>query len=255
MKPIGHTASLTTSVGVLWEIERLALNVSASSSRTRISDLYTKLGANLDYSGVFALSPDHGIGYSILTAGPQASPDRYPLHDAVGTAFVTAAEHGAAANAASNFVGTFADHSTKGTNLTLTVDEDRPGLGLESMFVDGVEWRAKLWGASEEVEAMIGAANITVRLYPRNHPSPYSRSSSSDGTAASKQISFRAVPQILPPGPRSAAEGGQGLFNNGCGSWQSVGFFPIDEFVFDIVDGRLESVTSIGAERQMKRVD
>ena len=255
MKPTGHTASLTKSVGVLWEIERLPLNVSASSSLTRICDLYTKLGGNHQYSGVFALSPDHGIGYSVLTAGPQARSDRYPLRDAVGTAFVTAAEHGAAENAASNLVGTFADRSAEGTNLTLTVEEDRPGLGLESMFVDGVEWRAKLWGLGEKEEAAVRAANITVRLYPTNPASLSSWSSSGDGTAASKQISMRAVPQTLPPGPRSAAEGGQGLFDNGCGIWQTTGFFPIDEFVFDIVDGRLESVTSIGAERQMRRVD
>lgn len=44
MKPRGHTSSLVFSLGAPWEINRLALNVSADSTAYRISDLYTKAG-------------------------------------------------------------------------------------------------------------------------------------------------------------------------------------------------------------------
>lgn len=85
--------------------------MSPKSSRTRVSDLYTKLGGNPQYTAVFALSPDHGLGYSILLAGPTSSTDRIPLRDIVGTVFVTAAEHAAVENAERNFAGTFVDTS------------------------------------------------------------------------------------------------------------------------------------------------
>ncbi|KAI9692033.1 MAG: hypothetical protein M1820_009608 [Bogoriella megaspora] len=255
MKPRGHTAALTTSVGAPWEIERLALPVSPNSTQTRISDLYTKLGGNTGYSAVFALSPDHGIGFSILLAGPKSIADRIPLRDTVGKAFVTAAEHAALENAAKNLAGTFADASSAGTNLTLTVDKDRPGLGLKDLFVDNVDWRVGILNYGLPEPAGEGAS---LRLYPTNSD-PAPRAFSTCGGEKSEKISFRVYGagglELEPLQPPAAVEGGSGLFNDGYTAWQQVGFYPNDEMVLEIVNGRLESVTSIGANRTMRRVD
>lgn len=258
MKPRSHTASLTGSVGAPWEISRLTLPVSPSSPRTRVSDLYTKVGGQTGYGTVFALSPDHRLGFSVLVAGPTALAlsQRFTLRNLVGESFLTAAEHAAAENAARNFAGTFVDASVEGANLTLTVDEDRPGLGLKSWFVGGIEWRANLTFPG----AKIPAANLSVRLYPTGLVSPSSSSSSMNASAAATQLSFLAIPQRLPPPPRAAVEGGQGLFDNGCQTWaavydsQSDDGYGIGEFIFEVVKGRLEGVRSLAAGTWMRRV-
>ena len=206
MKPRGNTGTLTAQVGAPWEINRLSLKIAPNSTRTRVSDLYTKLGGNPQYAGVFALSPDHGLGYSILLGGPPAIADRVPLRDAVAEVFVTAAEHAALENAEKKFAGSYVDEVSQGANITLSVDQNRPGLGL------GVEWRDP------------EASNATV----------YS--------------SYRAFAQIIPRNLRADVEGGAGLFDH-CENWQSVGFasqvgIATDEFVFGILDGELESVSS-----------
>ncbi|CEI59953.1 hypothetical protein FVEN_g8243 [Fusarium venenatum] len=234
MKPQGNTASLTMSVGAPWEINRLILPVSPKSNRTRISDIYTKIGGNAGYAAVIALSPDHGIGFSILTAGVGAVPARIPLRNAVGTAFITAAERAGWENAKRIYPGTFVDESRNGSNITITVDEGQPGLGLESFFINGSEWRANLtFPASDPIYG----DDILVRLYPIGAKSV---------SGSTQLISFRAVPQLKPIVPRSAVEGGEGLFDDGCTTWESVGFWGDgDEFTFKVVDGEVVSVTNL----------
>lgn len=150
MKPRSGTGSLVELVGAPWEILRLMIPVSPASNRTRVCDLYLKAGGNLDYTSVIALSPDHGLGFSILVAGYTASDARWPIRDALGETFVRAAEYAAAENAQDNLSGTFIRSSSEGTNITLTVDDDQPGLGLESFYVNG--------------EDTLG--NAVARLYP-----------------------------------------------------------------------------------------
>lgn len=233
MKPAGNTASLTTSVGGPWEIHRLAVPVSPNSNRTRISDLYTKLGGNAGYAAVIALSPDHGIGFTVLTAGEGAIAARIPLRNAVGTAFVTAAEWAGWENAKRTYPGVYVDDKREGTNLTISVEEGRPGLGLDSLFINGSEWRSFLTfpGLGE-----LFGDDILVRLYPMGAKS----------VEGSKQlISYRAIPQLPPLPPRSAVEGGEGLFDDACQTWESVGFWDdTDDFTFEVEDGKVISVTN-----------
>lgn len=236
MKPRAGLSSLTGLVGAPWEISRLVLPVTSNSTRTRISDLYTKPGGQSGYGTVFALSPDHGIGFSVLLAGPDSPGDRWPLRAAVGEAFVVAAEWAAAENAADNLSGTFVDENLRGTNLTLSVDSDHPGLGLHSLFYNGIDYRSLIL---EPSGSLLGA-DVSVRLYPSGPERMTAMNS--------KTVAFRAVAQILPISPRAAVEGGKGLFDDSCVSWTTTGFFKSaagygsDEFFFEIVDGRLERV-------------
>lgn len=244
MKPQSHTASLTNSVGAPWEINRLTLPVSPTSNRTRVSDLYTKLGGQVSYSAVFALSPDHGIGYSILIAGPTSTTDRIHLRNLVGTAFVTAAEHAAFENAATNYAATFADPNNEASNLTLTVDSDSPGLGLPSFFVDNVDWRANITRPALQLSGDL----FSFRLYPSGTEYPSS-------TSSGLMKTFNAVAGLKEPGPRAAIEGGVGLFDNGCVAWQDTGFYTTSEFELEVVGGQVESVRHIDANVTMTRVE
>lgn len=249
MKPLSGTGSLVELVGAPWEIARLMIPVTPGSNRTRVSDLYTKAGGNGDYTCIFALSPDHGIGYSILIAGATASSARWPLRDLVGETFIPAMEHAAAQNGRRNFAGTFVDETAEGTNLTITVDEGRPGLGLESFYINGTESRAILLGATKP-------ANISARLYPTG-PNSYSRSLASlYKTNGTIRLAYRMLGQPWTPLPRATVEGGKkSLFDNTF-AWMNLDFFgPMDEFVLEVVDGRLESVSSTGAKTVLKRVD
>jgi hypothetical protein len=67
----------------------------------------------------------------------------------------------------------------------------------------------------------------------------------SDATVYS---SYRAFAQVVPRNRRADVEGGAGLFDH-CENWQSVGFasqvgVATDDFVFGILDGELQSVSS-----------
>lgn len=229
MKPRSGTGSLVEMVGAPWEITRLMIPVSQASNRTRVCDLYTKAGGNGDYASVIALSPDHGIGYSILVAGSNATASRWPLRDAIGETFVPSAEYAAAANARDNLSGTFISNSSEGTNITLAVEDDLPGLGLESFYVNGED-------------ASIG--DTVTRLYPTGLYADGTSLASQYKTEGTILASHRMISSGLPLPPRSAVEGGQGgdLFDHSF-AWLSVGFFGVyDEFIFEIVDGRLESI-------------
>lgn len=256
MKPRGHTSTLTFSVGAPWEITRMTIPVTAGSNRTRVTDLYAKGGGNPPYGAVLALSPDHGIGFSILVAGDTALTDRWTLRDAIAETFVPAAELAAEANAVENFVGTFIDDSADGTNLTLVTDEGLPGLRLESLFIGGIDWRANLTiPGGVSVPGGGGAPDgLIIRLYPSGLATPLP---SSDGVVG---MLFNAIPYSKPLPARAAIEGGDGLFDEACLAWFSVGFFhfggnAIDQFMFYVQDGRLAKVAYGAAGATMKRID
>jgi hypothetical protein len=194
---------------------------------------------------VIALSPDHGIGYSVLVGGESAISDRIPLRDLVGTVFVEAAEFAAFENAQNNYAGLFADPNNESSNLTITVDEGKPGLGLPSFFVDGVDWRANITQPALQAPGDL----FSIRLYPSGTEYP-----SSEGTGGLIKL-FNAAAGSAEPQPRSAAEGGIGLFDNGCNSWASVGFFSASDFDLEVVDGKLMSVLMRDSNVTMVKVE
>lgn len=248
MKPRSHTASLTNSIGAPWEIHRLPLPVFPGSNRTRISDLYTKLGGQAGYATIFALSPDHDLGFSILLAGETAIADRLTLQAIVAEAWITAAENAAWVNAAEKFPGTFGNGTT---NLTLTVDADRPGIGLQSFYTEGMDVRGYILSFTAEIPA----GNLSVRLYPMGLVEE------GLGEKGSRELhSFRAIPSVVPPGPRGIVQGGMGMFDDGCAGWEAVDFNilgvnGVDGFVFEVVDGRLEGVRHPALGLDLKRIE
>lgn len=267
MKPKSSTGSLVELVGAPWEIQRLAIPLSPTSNASRISDLYTKAGGNGDYTCILALSPDHGLGFSILVAGSTASAARWPLRNTIGELFIPAAEAASAANAAANLAGTFVNPDQPGTNLTLSVDVDGeseigslPGLGLQSLYINGTESRALFLGAApEDLASLPEPLPYAFRLYPTG---VYSDSTSlaslykpiPRGTG-SRRLSHRLVMTEAPFAPRAGSEGGAGgLFDNQP-YWMTVDTASnVDEFVLELGEGgQVVGVESMGLEMVFER--
>ena len=242
MKPLSGTGSLVELVGAPWEIARLTIPTSPKSNHTRVSDLYMKAGGTNDFGAIFAISPDHGIGFSVLTAGFTASSARFTIRDAIGEAFIPAAESAAFEHAKKNFVGTFKDEKQEGANMTLSVDKDGVGLVLDSIFYNGTDqrWIIASRSAPEDLEA-------TLRLYPTGvNSKPGSLSALYDPNFTGV-IAHRAALHPIPNSPRAAVEGGKGgLFENQA-TWMTIDFIgPLDLFHFSYEKGKLVGVTSIG---------
>jgi hypothetical protein len=276
LKPRSFTSALTVALGAPWEINRLPIPVSPGSNRTRVSDIYSKSNthdiqdhseANLgpaksggqpSFGTAFGLSPDHGIGFSAIVASDlreRALAERWPLRDVVGETFVTAAEHAGMENAAQNYAGTFVSSSIPNTNVTITVDADKPGIGIESLFFNGTESRGEIFSIGGT--GIAPPANISVRVYPSGVES------AEGGVNGTRHLAFRAIPATIPvTRSRAAVEGGRTMFENACLNWFTVDFasgligeYGIDEFIFKVVAGRLESVSYRANNITMERVD
>jgi hypothetical protein len=230
MKPRSSTCTLVELVGAPWEITRLTLPTGPGSNRTRVSDLYLKAGGNDDYTCFIALSPDHGIGFSILIAGETATPARWPLRDVTGTTFITAAEYAAAESAEKNLTGTFVVKGSETTNITLEVTKGEPGLKVKSWYVKGKD----------------AVDDTSSRLYPMGLYSN-SRSLAAQYNIKGKfSAAFRLVSSpSSPPPPRAAVEGGKGGLFDHSQTWMNIGSYgTADELIFNMEDTRVVSIIS-----------
>ncbi|KAM0227462.1 hypothetical protein ACHAPO_011524 [Fusarium lateritium] len=244
MKPLGSTGTLVELVGAPWEITRLTLPTGPDSNRTRVSDLYIKAGGNGDYTCIFGLSPDHGIGFSLLVAGdlPNATPGRWPIRDAVATTFLPAAEYAAAENAEKNLAGTFVVQGNETTNITLAVNNNEPGLNITSFWFEGKN-------------ALPGRGSS--RLYPMGLYSTTRSLAAQYNTKGKYSVAFRQVftPATL-PSDRAAVEGGKGGLFDHSFAWMNVGSDgTADEFLFNMEDTKLVSITSLGIMKDLVRSD
>ncbi|EMT62834.1 Penicillin-binding protein 4 [Fusarium odoratissimum] len=240
MKPRSSTGTLVELVGAPWEITHLTLPTGPGSNRTRVSDLYLKAGGNDDYTCFIALSPDHGIGFSILIAGETATPARWPLRDVTGTTFITAAEYAAAESAEKDLTGTFVVKGSETTNITIEVTKGEPGLKLKSWYVKGQD-------AVEDTSS---------RLYPMGLYSN-SRSLAAQYNIKGKfSTAFRVVSGLATPAPRAAVEGGKGGLFDQSQAWMNIGASgTADELIFHMEDTTVVSIISPYDGTEFVRVD
>jgi hypothetical protein len=152
---------------------------------------------------------------------------------------MTAAEYAALENAEQKLTGTFVDELAQGANLTLTVNQDRPGLRLKEMHLNGTNVISLFLDLSV-VDFL--PENTSVRLYPMGVEWRDPRASD-----ATVYTSYRAFAQIVPGHLRADIGGGHGLFDH-CTAWQIVGFYAqggvaADELVFGMLHRELKSVS------------
>src|SRR5690554_4443848 len=112
LKPLLHTSALTFSLGSPWEILRQPVPIDPSASpdtapRTRVVDFYTKQGGGGPYTSILALSPDHNVGLSILTAGNASIGTYVALRQLFVDIWLPAAELAAREQAGEGLVGRY----------------------------------------------------------------------------------------------------------------------------------------------------
>jgi hypothetical protein len=240
LKLLSGTGSLVELVGAPWEIARLTIPVSPDSNLTRVSDLYTKAGGVLGYSAILAISPDHGIGYSILTAGESWQSDRFLVRRIVGETFITAAEHAAVANAEQNLAGVFiGSDGPEGANMTLSVDEQGIGLVVTDFYINGTDLRWFLGSQPNPLQS-----DFRLRLFPTGITSTSASLADLYRPDFTGSVSHRAIMYSGPSSPRADVEGGQGGMFDVSNTWASLDILgPRDQLIFDFVGGRVISVT------------
>jgi len=139
-----------------WEILRVDLPLVGGEGPTRPVDIYTKQGALPPYCAILALSPDHGFGFVVLTRGPGL----LPITELAVSTWVTAVEAAARADAKEKLAGMYqlrepapvdADREAAASNdenkpyITLATKNDRTGLVINNLFVNGVDILNTVW--------------------------------------------------------------------------------------------------------------
>ncbi|KAI0414742.1 beta-lactamase/transpeptidase-like protein [Xylaria grammica] len=183
LKPLMQTGYLSTAVGAPWEIRYLTLPTA------RTTQLYTKQGDEGTYHAALVLSPEHDLGWIVLTAGtPTAdvASVRETLMNSFGTLFLPVAEQQAAEEAKSNFAGSYVDEATNSSVTVQAGPPSSPGLLVSSLISRGVQ----VVGPESPLVQVYGVGQYA-RLYPSNLRAT---SVSKDGSGTyNSRLGFRAT--------------------------------------------------------------
>ncbi|KAJ9297425.1 hypothetical protein DTO217A2_8632 [Paecilomyces variotii] len=220
MRPVTHTGSLDSSVGAPWEIYSFQGN-------GRVIDLYTKAGDLGSYSSMTALSPDHGVGFTILAAGDDTTSLVAVLSDLISAQLLPALEQAAKVEANTTYAGTYESvTATSNSSISISID-DGPGLRVEKWISNSVDMFDVVSSS-----ALTGISNPIIHLNPTGLHTP-------------SQVSFRAI--FVSP---SDAGSGTGPFTKSCSTWELVdqsnyGNVGLDEFLFELdpTTGEVKSIS------------
>ena len=247
-----------------WEIFRTEvssplLDPKANSSEpppSRIVDIYAKNGGIGAYNAEIVLSPDHGFGFNVLTAGPPPSPGRpdiraltlQTIDQVLAQTFLAAFEAAGAEQAARNFAGTYSAASytnDSSSSLTIVVGDGGLGMGVKNWTQGEKDLLKSYYAAWAMVTIEDMTVEPTLRLYPVDLQN-------------STQVAFRGVFEI--PGTGDAfSSSGMPPFGTYCGSWATVsepayGNVGLEDFVFDVDEaGRATALTARGARKTLLR--
>ncbi|KAK5992088.1 Beta-lactamase-like sdnR-like protein [Cladobotryum mycophilum] len=187
LKPKIQTGYLGASVGMPWEISSLVL------PNKHLVEYYAKDGDLLYYHSSLVLSPDHDVGFIVLTAGPQGIQLRTEIKNALGEIFMPAVEQQAQVEASTTFDGTYVDDATNSSVTLASGFQGSAGITIKSFVSYGVA----IVGPGSPADNLLGLTNTT-RLFPTTLKTVSPRSKGS-GTFVSR-LSFRGafVPQMQP---------------------------------------------------------
>ena len=220
LKPTSHTSNLKNSVGRPWEIFSL--------TQTPISPVIPvyQVRGNIDrYASHVGLVPDYNVGFVILAADVENSPDLNAYADIIAEEMIPALEQNAIVQASMAFSGTY--YAELGnTSLSIAAAQDStPGLSVKSFAMGETDVRA-VYAELNRIEP----ENLSFRLYPTDIVSE---------TARGKRMAFRASFQDV----TALADAGTPT----CETWRyidelQVNGIGLDKFVFDLEDDKVVSV-------------
>lgn len=211
LKPTSHTSNLVNSVGRPWEIYSLT-----ATPISPVIPVYQVRGNIGLYASHIGLVPEYNVGFVILAADTETSPDLNAYADIIATQMIPALEQNAIVSASKSFAGTYVSQS----NISLVIaqaQDSRPGLSVSSFTSRDVDVRA----VYAELNG-IAAENLSFRLYPTNVVRE---------TAQGRKMVFRASFQDM----SALADAGTPT----CETWRhidglQVNGVSLDEFVFEL---------------------
>ncbi|KAL2883376.1 hypothetical protein SGCOL_001056 [Colletotrichum sp. CLE4] len=230
LRPVTHTQHTHSAVGRPWEITRMDVAASPGSKRTRLVDLYTKNGGIGAYLTYLILSPDHNIGFTLMTASKNAYGDGIPdstfdiLSELLLEKWIPAAEAASREAVGEDLVGTYVADDGSDSRAELALVFDRLGLTPQKLVLNGTDFFAKVGGK-------MGFQGADLQFI---------------GLQDEGEMSFRAVfssPDVTPSGREPVLGKKCGSTWGGAGSL-TYGNIALDEVVFTVgEDGKATSVS------------
>ncbi|KAI1416252.1 beta-lactamase/transpeptidase-like protein [Hypoxylon sp. FL1857] len=233
LKPVTFTSSSGEFIGAPWEIIR-AENITSDE---RLIEFYTKGGDVGTFHAMMAMVPDFDFVVSILTSGPETSSSlvQYLFSQTIA-ALLPAVEAAGEDDAQAAFAGTYVDEATNST-LTLSVDGEGPGLGIEEWVVRGTDVPAHWLNYLSAIATSLPQVNLSARLYP-------------SGLTAGDRTAWRVAVDL--GSPEDIARGDAQLFwpQASCISWGTMDrvvyeFGAVDEMVFSLDEANGNAAVSV----------
>ncbi|KAF4963135.1 hypothetical protein FSARC_8848 [Fusarium sarcochroum] len=259
LKPISNTPDLRFAVGMPWEIRRMELPApkstqsSSDKTPTRLLDLYTKNGGLGAYYAQIALSPDHGLGFTVTQAGrsrTDGSDTRFQelsiISEMITDVIVPAFEAAAAEQVTRNLAGTYSASDGSGMKITIVGLDGHLGLGVQNWTMGDLDLLVSYYAAlsSSDKSPTSASPGARLRLYPV-------------GLHGNGQVAFRGV--YGPGTNESSFLQPNKPWMGGCAAWGSVGEpaygnVGLDDFVFDVNEtGKAVAVTARGVRQTLQR--
>ncbi|KAI1462680.1 beta-lactamase/transpeptidase-like protein [Annulohypoxylon moriforme] len=243
--PTSFTSSLGMFVGAPWEIIR-ADNVTSDQ---RLVEFYTKGGDGGTYHSMFAVIPDYGLVVSILTSGPESSSNLVQqLFSQVIKTSLPAVEAAGKDEARAAFAGTYVNEGTNST-LTLTVDDEGPGLNITNWIVRGTDVPSSWLNYTSGISSGFPNVHVSARLYPT-------------GLSTGSKTAWRVAVDLGTPEEIAQADAQLFWPQASCVSWVTMDrlvyeYRALDEMIFNPVagdPGAAATVELVGFQTTLQRV-
>ncbi|KAL1591917.1 hypothetical protein SLS60_011509 [Paraconiothyrium brasiliense] len=246
-----------------WEILRLEIPVPARSSgsskeqTTRIVDLYAKNGGTETYNTQFLLSPDHGFGFALLTAGPPPTSGAdmrfaamHEVNEMIASVLLPAFEAAMQDLAIAKFADKYTTSRDNASSTSMEIVAGDGGLGLSvKRWTDkgGTRDLLKTYFATLQMaEPNTLEEGPGLRLYPA-------------GLQNRGEVAFRGV--FEDQGSAGAfSDSKTTAFGSRCAAFAAVdepqyGNVGLDDFVFGVDSaGMVRSITARGTRMTLRKV-
>jgi hypothetical protein len=247
---------------------RLKVLMERADQSYQFVHTFNKAGSLGSYTALLAVIPDLGIGFTVLAAGDPPAGLAMGIADALTSTYVPTMMYVMRDQANTTYAGTyrFVGNSTAGSgnwsiprwsnstkptalnsSLTITVDNDEPGLGVTGWVSNGTDMAFIALAVAQNVSKDYwDQMKPSVRLYPTGLEQ--------DMTDGGKKVAFKAVFEDLGL-PNVTAS-----FSTDCSTWVSVtaavyGSKPLDQFVFNFdKDGNVTSVENMALRVKLHKV-
>ncbi|GKT97433.1 beta-lactamase-like 1 [Colletotrichum tofieldiae] len=220
LRPITHSQHTHSAIGRPWEITRMDLPFAPGSERTRLVDIYAKNGGIAAYLTYLILSPDHGIGFTLMVASKTSFGGTGiwmpPLASSASCSWRTA-EAAARDAAGDDLAGTYVAEDGSDSAAELALVYGRLGLTVKRLVYNGTDFFAT---AGADLQFV--------------------------GLKDEGEVSFRAVFSKI----EGESAGRAPVLGKKCaGTWGGAGWFTygntaLDEAVFSLgVDGKATALS------------